>query len=176
MSLLIFWRWCVIHMWAECFFEVFTTIIIACYMVLMGLVSRQGAARVITWRHCCFSVLVCWVFLITFTGTRKPAALMAMGSVFSTLQVIPLVLLTLEVWKFVRIPEYSLRRSANSGRSRIILRILRGLSFPYCRKFLELFWRRCLWLDNKPSYHKLLRTWNLSNGQSRSRCFNGRLR
>src|SRR5690606_5184355 len=42
-----FWRWCVIHMWAECFFEVFTTVIIAYYMVMMGLVSRHSATRVV---------------------------------------------------------------------------------------------------------------------------------
>ncbi|MCP4268223.1 MAG: nitric-oxide reductase, partial [Candidatus Brocadiaceae bacterium] len=63
------------------------------------------------------------------------AALMAMGSVFSTLQVIPLVLLTLEVWKFVRVPEYSLRQSANSAK---------GSSFGFSEAFLFLvavnFW------------------------------------
>ncbi len=42
-----FWRWCVIHMWAEAFFEVFTTVLVGYFMVLMGLVSRESAIRVI---------------------------------------------------------------------------------------------------------------------------------
>ncbi len=108
-----FWRWCVIHMWAECFFEVFTTIIIACYMVFMGLVSRQGATRVIYLATLLFLGSGLLGISHNFYWNAKPAALMAMGSVFSTLQVVPLVLLTLEVWKFVRVPEYSLRRSTN---------------------------------------------------------------
>lgn len=42
-----FWRWMVIHMWAEAFFEVFTTVLIGYFMVLMGLVSERAATRVI---------------------------------------------------------------------------------------------------------------------------------
>jgi len=131
-----FWRWCVIHMWAECFFEVFTTIIIACYMVFMGLVSRQSATRVIYLATLLFLGSGLLGISHNFYWNAKPAALMAMGSVFSTLQVIPLVLLTLEVWKFVRVPDYSLRRSTNSA--------VKGSSFGFSEAFLFLiavnFW------------------------------------
>ncbi|MCP4252367.1 MAG: nitric-oxide reductase [Candidatus Scalindua sp.] len=131
-----FWRWCVIHMWAECFFEVFTTMVIACYMVLMGLVSRQGATRVIYLATLLFLGSGLLGISHNFYWNAKPAALMAMGSVFSTLQVIPLVLLTLEVWKFVRVPGYSFRRSANSA--------VTGSSFGFSEAFLFLiavnFW------------------------------------
>lgn len=131
-----FWRWCVIHMWAECFFEVFTTMVIACYMVFMGLVSRQGATRVIYLATLLFLGSGLLGISHNFYWNAKPAALMAMGSVFSTLQVIPLVLLTLEVWKFVRVPGYSLRRSADSA--------VTGSSFGFSEAFLFLiavnFW------------------------------------
>ncbi len=131
-----FWRWCVIHMWAECFFEVFTTIVIACYMVFMGLVSRQGATRVIYLATLLFLGSGLLGISHNFYWNAKPAALMAMGSVFSTLQVIPLVLLTLEVWKFVRVPGYSFRRSVNSA--------VEGSSFGFSEAFLFLiavnFW------------------------------------
>ena len=131
-----FWRWCVIHMWAECFFEVFTTMVIACYMVLMGLVSRQGATRVIYLATLLFLGSGLLGISHNFYWNAKPAALMAMGSVFSTLQVIPLVLLTLEVWKFVRVPGYSFSRSANSA--------VTGSSFGFSEAFLFLiavnFW------------------------------------
>ncbi len=131
-----FWRWCVIHMWAECFFEVFTTVVIACYMVFMGLVSRQGAIRVIYLATLLFLGSGLLGISHNFYWNAKPAALMAMGSVFSTLQVVPLVLLTLEVWKFVRVPGYSLRRSENSA--------VKGSSFGFSEAFLFLiavnFW------------------------------------
>jgi len=131
-----FWRWCVIHMWAECFFEVFTTMVIACYMVLMGLVSRQGAIRVIYLATLLFLGSGLLGISHNFYWNAKPAALMAMGSVFSTLQVIPLVLLTLEVWKFVRVPGYSFSRSTNSA--------VTGSSFGFSEAFLFLiavnFW------------------------------------
>src|SRR5690606_7911031 len=50
-----FWRWMVVHMWAEAFFEVFTTVLIGYFMVLMGLVSERAATRVI--------YLACLLFL-----------------------------------------------------------------------------------------------------------------
>ena len=36
-----FWRWSVIHMWVEAFLEVFTTVVVAYHMYLMGLVSAR---------------------------------------------------------------------------------------------------------------------------------------
>ena len=118
------------------FLRVFTTMVIACYMVLMGLVSRQGATRVIYLATLLFLGSGLLGISHNFYWNAKPAALMAMGSVFSTLQVIPLVLLTLEVWKFVRVPDYSLRRSANSA--------VAGSSFGFSEAFLFLiavnFW------------------------------------
>lgn len=106
-----FWRWMVIHMWAEAFFEVFTTILVGYFMVLMGLVSERAAIRVI--------YLACLLFLGSgllgishnFYWNAKPVFTMALGSVFSTLQVVPLILLTLEAWRFSKLP-----RSLGNGR------------------------------------------------------------
>lgn len=99
-----FWRWMVIHMWAEAFFEVFTTVLIGYFMVLMGLVSVQATMRVI--------YIACLLFLGSgllgishnFYWNAKPVFTMALGSVFSTLQVVPLILLTLEAWRFRKLP------------------------------------------------------------------------
>ena len=107
-----FWRWMVVHMWAEAFFEVFTTVLIGYFMVLMGLVSVQAATRVI--------YLACLLFLGSgllgishnFYWNAKPVFTMALGSVFSTLQVVPLVLLTLEAWRFTKLPMH-LEKSQN---------------------------------------------------------------
>jgi nitric oxide reductase subunit B len=99
-----FWRWCVIHMWAEAFFEVFTTVLVGYFMVLMGLVSRQAAIRVIYIAALLFLGSGLLGISHNFYWNAKPVGTMALGSVFSTLQVIPLILLTLEAWRFQKLP------------------------------------------------------------------------
>jgi len=99
-----FWRWCVVHMWAEAFFEVFTTVLVGYFMVLMGLVSKQAAIRVIYIGTLLFLGSGLLGISHNFYWNAKPVATMALGSVFSTLQVIPLILLTLEAWRFQKLP------------------------------------------------------------------------
>lgn len=99
-----FWRWCVIHMWAEAFFEVFTTVLVGYFMVLMGLVSKESAVRVIYLATLLFLGSGLLGISHNFYWNAKPVATMALGSVFSTLQVIPLILLTLEAWRFKKLP------------------------------------------------------------------------
>ena len=94
-----FWRWMTVHMWVEATFEVFTTVIVAYLLVLMGLTSRKLAERTI--------FLAVFLFLATailgiahnFYWIAKPTGTLALGSVFSTLQVLPLLLLTLDAWQ-----------------------------------------------------------------------------
>ena len=100
-----FWRWCVIHMWAEAFFEVFTTVLVGYFMVLMGLVSKESAIRVIYLATLLFLGSGLLGISHNFYWNAKPVATMALGSVFSTLQVIPLILLTLEAWRFQKLPK-----------------------------------------------------------------------
>lgn len=99
-----FWRWMVVHMWAEAFFEVFTTILIGYFMVLMGLVSERAATRVIYLASLLFLGSGLLGISHNFYWNAKPVFTMALGSVFSTLQVVPLVLLTLEAWRFSKLP------------------------------------------------------------------------
>lgn len=100
-----FWRWMVVHMWAEAFFEVFTTVLIGYFMVLMGLVSKKAAIRVIYLATLLFLGSGLLGISHNFYWNAKPVFTMALGSVFSTLQVIPLVLLTLEAWRFSKLPK-----------------------------------------------------------------------
>ncbi len=94
-----YWRWMVVHMWVEVTFEVFTTVIVGYILVQMGLVSRAMAEKTI--------YLAVMLFLITatigvahnFYWIAKPTSVIALGSVFSTLQVLPLLLLTLDAWQ-----------------------------------------------------------------------------
>ena len=100
-----FWRWMVVHMWAEAFFEVFTTVLIGYFMVMMGLVSRQAAIRVIYLASLLFLGSGLLGISHNFYWNAKPVGTMALGAVFSTLQVIPLILLTLEAWRFSKLPK-----------------------------------------------------------------------
>jgi nitric oxide reductase subunit B len=99
-----FWRWMVVHMWAEAFFEVFTTVLIGYFMVLMGLVSKQATIRVIYLATLLFLGSGLLGISHNFYWNGKPVFTMALGSVFSTLQVVPLVLLTLEAYRFSKMP------------------------------------------------------------------------
>lgn len=100
-----FWRWMVVHMWAEAFFEVFTTVLIGYFMVMMGLVSKHAATRVIYLATLLFLGSGLLGISHNFYWNAKPVFTMALGSVFSTLQVVPLVLLTLEAWRFSKLPK-----------------------------------------------------------------------
>lgn len=99
-----FWRWMVIHMWVEAFFEVFITVIVSYLLVLMGLVSRQAAIRVVYFATILFLGTGLLGISHNFYWNAKPVATMALGSVFSTLQFIPLILLTVEAWRFKNMP------------------------------------------------------------------------
>ncbi|WP_162846138.1 nitric-oxide reductase large subunit [Seongchinamella sediminis] len=103
-----FWRWAVIHMWVEAFFEVFATILVAYFMYLMGFVSHQGASRVVYIAALLFLGSGLLGISHNFYWNAKPMATLAVGSIFSTLQVVPLILLTLEAWQFRKLPADSL--------------------------------------------------------------------
>ena len=102
-----FWRWMVIHMWVEAFFEVFITVIVSYLMVLMGLVSRQAAIRVVYFATVLFLGTGLLGISHNFYWNAKPVATMALGSVFSTLQFVPLILLTVDAWRFKNMPKFA---------------------------------------------------------------------
>ncbi len=102
-----FWRWMVVHMWVEAFFEVFITVIVSYLMVLMGLVSRRAAIRVVYIATLLFLGTGLLGISHNFYWNAKPVATMALGSVFSTLQFVPLILLTVEAWRFKNMPNFA---------------------------------------------------------------------
>lgn len=98
-----FWRWWVVHLWVEGIFELYTTIIVAYFFCSLGMVSEKSALSVI------------YVDIILYLGsgivgighhyywTAQPAINMALGSMISALEVVPLTLLTMDAWKFVHL-------------------------------------------------------------------------
>ena len=97
------WRFWIIHLWVEGFFELFATVMVAILYFLLGIVSHKTAVRVI--------YLDAILFLgsgIIGTGhhwywTGQSNITMALGAVFSALEVVPLTLLTLDAWDFIKL-------------------------------------------------------------------------
>ncbi|MBL0008815.1 MAG: cbb3-type cytochrome c oxidase subunit I [Saprospiraceae bacterium] len=87
------------------FFEVFITVIVSYLMVLMGLVSRQAAIRVVYFATILFLGTGLLGISHNFYWNAKPVVTMALGSIFSTLQFVPLILLTVEAWRFKNMPK-----------------------------------------------------------------------
>lgn len=123
-----FWRWMVIHMWVEAFFEVFITVIVSYLMVLMGLVSRNAAVRVVYFATILFLGTGLLGISHNFYWNAKPVATMALGSVFSTLQFVPLILLTVEAYRFKNMPRLAVGDVAHNQ--------LGNFGFPEVFKFL----------------------------------------
>jgi nitric oxide reductase subunit B len=104
-----FWRFWVVHLWVEDFLELFTTVIVAYMFVLLGVVREATALRVIYLDIILYSLggVLGTMHHLYFSGT--PVAHMALGATFSAMEVIPLMLLTLEAWSFIKSGERQTR-------------------------------------------------------------------
>ena len=97
------WRFWIIHLWVEGFFELFVTVMVAVTFFRLGMVSRQDATRVI--------YLDAILFLAGRDHRYRPSLVldrpnhfnMALSALFSAMEVVPLTLLTLDAWDFVRL-------------------------------------------------------------------------
>jgi len=99
-----FWRWAVIHMWVEAFFEVFATIVVVYTMHLMGFIPQAAASRIVYLAALLFLGSGLLGISHNFYWNAKPMVTLAIGSIFSTLQVVPLILVALEAWQFRKMP------------------------------------------------------------------------
>ncbi|MFV8250023.1 nitric-oxide reductase large subunit [Bdellovibrio bacteriovorus] len=93
-----YWRWWVVHLWVEGFFEVFATVVIAFLFVRMGLVNVKLASSTVLFSTVIFlfgGILGTFHHLY-FTGT--PTAVLALGASFSALECVPLVLMGFEAY------------------------------------------------------------------------------
>jgi len=97
------WRFWIIHLWVEGFFEFFVTVIVAIILYQLGLVRRVTAIRVIYLDAVLYfgGGLMGTAHHWYFTGQTELA--MALGATVSALEVVPLILLTLDAWDFYRL-------------------------------------------------------------------------
>ncbi|SEE50710.1 nitric oxide reductase, NorZ apoprotein [Tenacibaculum sp. MAR_2010_89] len=92
-----YWRWWLVHLWVEGFFEVFATVVIAFIFSKMEIISARTAGRV--------SIASATIFLaggiigtlhhLYYSGT--PVQAIALGATFSALEVVPLTLMGFEI-------------------------------------------------------------------------------
>jgi nitric oxide reductase subunit B len=92
-----YWRWWLVHLWVEGFFEVFATVVIAFIFSKLKIISESTAGRV--------SIASASIFLaggiigtlhhLYYSGT--PVQAIALGATFSALEVVPLTLMGFEI-------------------------------------------------------------------------------
>jgi nitric oxide reductase subunit B len=95
-SMVEYWRWWLVHLWVEGFFEVFATAVVALIFTRLGLVRAASANRAIVAETIVFLFggILGTLHHLYFTGT--PTSVIAVGAVFSALEVVPLAMLGLE--------------------------------------------------------------------------------
>ncbi len=97
------WRFWIIHLWVEGFFELFATVMVAVIFFQLGLITQFTASRVV--------YLDAILYLgsgIIGTGhhwywTGQSTVTMALAAMFSAMEVVPLTLLTLDAWDFIKV-------------------------------------------------------------------------
>jgi len=97
-----YWRWWVVHLWVEGFFEVFAVAVMSFLFVKLGLVRGKSATINVLFATIVFMAGgILGVFHhLYFTGTTT--AVVALGASFSALEVVPLALIGAEAYETYR--------------------------------------------------------------------------
>ena len=98
-----FWRWWVVHLWVEQSFEFFAAAITAYLLMAVGLVSRKLAQRSVY-----LELILIFLGGVLGTGHHlywagEPGMWIPLGTMFSFIEVLPLVLLVIEAIKHHRL-------------------------------------------------------------------------
>jgi nitric oxide reductase subunit B len=102
LSMVEYWRWWVVHLWVEGFFEVFATTVIAFFFMRLNLIRPGVAASAALMSATIFlsGGIIGTCHHLYFSGT--PTVALAWGSVFSALEVVPLVLVSYDAMEDLR--------------------------------------------------------------------------
>jgi nitric oxide reductase subunit B len=98
-SMIEYWRWWLVHLWVEGFFEVFATAVIALLFTRLGLIraATANSAIVLETIVFLFGGILGTLHHLYFTGT--PTFVIAIGAMFSALEVVPLSMLGVEAFR-----------------------------------------------------------------------------
>src|SRR5690606_37730014 len=99
LSMVEYWRWWVVHLWVEGFFEVFATAVIAFLFTRLGLIKTASATVAVLFATIVFLAggVLGTLHHLYFTGT--PTAVIALGASFSALEVVPLAFIGFEAYQ-----------------------------------------------------------------------------
>src|SRR3984893_15039050 len=119
-----FWRWWVVHLWVEQSFEFFAASMTAYLLMAVGLVSRQLAERAVY-----FQLILIFLGGVLGTGHHLywaggPSMWVPLGSMFSFIEVLPLVLLIIEA-----IRQHQLIRRQHAFNYRLAYTYIIGAAF-----------------------------------------------
>jgi nitric oxide reductase subunit B len=100
-----YWRWWVVHLWVEGFFETFAVSVTALMFVRLGLLRTTSATAAVLFSTMIFLTggIIGTTHHLYFTGT--PNSMVAWGAMFSALEVVPLAIIGYEAYQ-----TYSLRK------------------------------------------------------------------
>ncbi|MBJ6977856.1 nitric-oxide reductase large subunit [Luteimonas sp. MC1895] len=98
-----YWRWWLVHLWVEGFFEVFATAVMALIFTRLGLIKVSVATVAVLFATIIFMSggVLGTLHHLYFVGT--PTAVVALGASFSALEVVPLAYIGFEAyqtWKY----------------------------------------------------------------------------
>ena len=98
-----YWRWWVVHLWVEGFFEVFATVVIAFLFTRLKLLATRLATQAVLFSTVVFLAggILGTFHHLYFTGAGP--VVLALGATFSALEVVPLVLIGFEAWENIRL-------------------------------------------------------------------------
>jgi len=99
LSMVEYWRWWVVHLWVEGFFEVFAVAVIAFLFTRLGLLQVRTATIAVLFATIVFMAggVLGTLHHLYFTGT--PTAVIAIGASFSALEVVPLAYVGFEAYQ-----------------------------------------------------------------------------
>ena len=98
-----YWRWWVVHLWVEGFFEVFATVVIAFLFTRLKLLEIRSATRAVLFSTTIFlsGGIIGTFHHLYFAGSG--AAVISLGAIFSAMEVVPLALIGFEAWENLRL-------------------------------------------------------------------------
>jgi nitric oxide reductase subunit B len=98
LSMVEYWRWWLVHLWVEGFFEVFAAAVLAIIFTRLGLLPVKTATVAVLFATIIFMAggVLGTLHHLYFSGT--PIAVIAIGASFSALEVVPLAYLGFEAY------------------------------------------------------------------------------
>src|SRR5262252_5353738 len=102
LSVVEYWRWWVVHLWVEGFFEVFATAVIAFLFTRLGVIDQDRAAEASLLSGAVYlsGGIVGTLHHLYFAGT--PTVALAFGATFSALEIVPLTMVGFEAWDNIK--------------------------------------------------------------------------